>query len=1021
MYHSLFVPSTLPPTYITMKYIVSLFIAFLSVFFGLTSCNSKEDICHIGVSQCNNDKWRQQMNYEMKREAAFYERMVYFDFYSANDDSDLQIRQIDSLIDKGIDILVVSPNDAEKLTPVIEKVWNLGIPVIVVHQKILSNNYSAYIGADNQELGRDAAALIASTLQGKGKVVEMMGRNGYSTAEERHKGFMKKLAQYPQIEVAASANFSLDGEDIDHFIDSIYNSGTKLDAIFAHFNHTGLRAYDAVKRHHGDVKIVGIDGSMGRTGGLRNVENGKLMASFVYPSGGAEVVHTIAHIIEDEPYDWEIILHTAMITNENKQTFRMQVDQLKEREEKLDLLDVKFDHLLSRSSMQHMLLISSGIIILLIGLALVTGLRSYYLIIRHNEKLNAQKLKLEEQRDQLVRLSKELKESTRSKLQFFTQVSHEFRTPLTLIIAPTEELERSKTMLPEERKLLGIIHTNANILLRLINQSLDFRKMETGNLKLNLQYINMCESIKIWCDSFKALAQKRMIRYNFICIPISDSKLPAMGWLDAGKMESIIYNLLSNAMKFTPEGGKVTVSTSHKIDATNHRTLVLVIEDTGKGIPEDKIEYIFDLFYQTEVSDAGSGIGLATTKAYVELHGGTIRVESSVGQGSRFIIEIPYEADANAQSQWNAHNDEMEIAEENEMLERKRQEGLLTNDHISSKVRRKIEQSEDYNDIPMEHPDEYHEASKVISELKQVVNVTTESPSKELILSEESPSEIAIQQAEDEAVVHNELPQKPAILDDGTQYTVLVIDDNKDMRTYIKVILQEEFNVVEAENGKEGIAKALQIIPDAIVCDLLMPEMDGWECCKRLKAEWQTSHIPIMILTACTLEEQRMKCFECGADSFLNKPFNREIFHIRVRTLIANKLRMKAFYGDKTALPSADVNDLDKGFTERFRTVIENNLNDPSLSVETIATEMGMGRSQLYRKVKSLTGFTPIEMIRVARLKKAAEILKRTDMSVSEVAYEVGFSSPGYFTKCFSDYFGTSPSNYTKESLAEID
>ena len=422
-----------------MKYISSLFIALLCIFLGLTSCENKEEICHIGVSQCNNDKWRQQMNYEMKREASFYEKRVYFDFYSANDDSELQIRQIDSLVSKGIDILVVSPNDGKKLTPIIEKVWDLGIPVIVVHQKIASDKYTAYIGADNQELGRDAAALLASSLGGKGTVVEMMGRNGYSTAEERHKGFMSKIAEYPQIKVAAYTHCSLDGDDIDHFIDSLYNSGTRPDAIFAHFNHTGLKAYEAVKRHNGDVKIVGIDGSMGRTGGLRNVENGKLLASFVYPSGGAEVIHTIAHIMEDEPYDWETMLNTAMITNENKQTFRIQADQLKEREEKLDLLDVKFDHLLSRSSMQHMLLISCGIIILLIGLALVTGLRSYYLIIRHNDKLATQKNKLEEQRDQLVQLSKQLKETTRSKLELFTQVSHEFRTPLTLILAPTEE------------------------------------------------------------------------------------------------------------------------------------------------------------------------------------------------------------------------------------------------------------------------------------------------------------------------------------------------------------------------------------------------------------------------------------------------------------------------------------------------------------------------------------------------------------------------------------------------------
>lgn len=994
----------------TMKYISTLFIAFLFIFSGLSSCDSNDKVYRIGVSQCNNDKWRQQMNYEMKREATFYEKRMAFDFRSANDDCDMQIRQIDSLIHSGIDILVVSPSDAAKLTPVIEKVWDKGIPVILAHQKIFSDKYTAFIGADNVELGHNAAAFIAATIADKGTVVEMMGDYNNSTTKDRHTGFMRKIKEFPQIQVAASVNCSLHGDDVKQVMDSLYACGVKPDAIFAHFNYTGIKAYEASKSHHEDVKIIGIDGSMGCTGGLHNVENGKLLASFVYPSGSAEIIHTIIRIIEDEPYDWETILHTAIITRDNKQTFRIQADQLEEREERLEVLDMKFDHLLSRSSMQRMLLISSCIIILLIGLAMVMGLRSYYLIMRRNEKLAEQKDKLEEQRNLLVHLSKELKDITRSKLKFFTQVSHEFRTPLALILAPTEELERSPNLQTEERKMLDIIHSNADILLRLINQSLDFRKMEIGKLRLNLQYINLPENFNNWCEPFKAVAQKRIIRYNFQYEPLHPDETPAKGWLDPNKVESILYNLISNALKFTPEGGKVNIQAVEKMDKPQHHLLVITVEDNGKGIAEDKIGKIFDLFYQGEAGFSGSGIGLTTSKAYAELHGGNLKVESKVGHGTRFILEMPYEADQDARPS----DETLSHLQQGDQDTADEQNEGYSNISWPSKLEEPAQEDPD-NDIPsaLEDNEKYQEASKIISELAEVVHQSSDTISTH---TENKPeSSIVVNQAGHPADPRVILPDNDMLTDDGSRYTVLVIEDNKDMRAYIRMVLQEEYKVEEAEDGKQGLIKALQIIPDLVVCDLSDTEMDASECCKRMKMEWQTSHIPTIILTAGTQEEQYTRCLECGADSCLNKPFNRDIFLLLIRNLIANKQRIKAFYCDKTTLPTEDVNDLDKGFAERFLQVIETSLNDPDLSVETIATSMGIGRSQLYRKVKSLTGFTPIEMIRIARLKKAAEILKRTDHSVSEVAYEVGFSSPGYFTKCFSDYFGTSPSNYMKE------
>ena len=244
---------------------------------------------------------------------------------------------------------------------------------------------------------------------------------------------------------------------------------------------------------------------------------------------------------------------------------------------------------------------------------------------------------------------------------------------------------------------------------------------------------------------------------------------------------------------------------------------------------------------------------------------------------------------------------------------------------------------------------------------------------------------------------------------------MLVIDDNEDIRAYLHLLLDADYEVEEAVDGQEGLKTARKLMPDAVVCDVMMPVMDGWECCRRLKEDWQTSHIPVMLLTACALEEQRIEGFECGADAYLSKPFSPDLFRTRLRNLIANRRRLKAFFADSTQMAKADVSELDKGFAERFRALIEQRLGESDLSVEDLATDMGLGRSQLYRKVKSLTGYSPVELIRVARLKKAAELLSRTNKGVGEVAYEVGFSSPGYLTKCFREYFGVSPSDYAKK------
>ena len=242
----------------------------------------------------------------------------------------------------------------------------------------------------------------------------------------------------------------------------------------------------------------------------------------------------------------------------------------------------------------------------------------------------------------------------------------------------------------------------------------------------------------------------------------------------------------------------------------------------------------------------------------------------------------------------------------------------------------------------------------------------------------------------------------------------MIIDDNADVRDYVRSLLKDDYAVIEAADGRAGLKKAMKYVPDAIICDVMMPVMDGLECCKQLKSELQTSHIPVMLLTACSLDEQRIQGFECGADSYIAKPFNSKLLLVRLRNLIDNHKRLKQFFGDRTTLSKESVSEVDKGFADRFRRLIEDNLSDSELSVEDLGSKMGLSRVQLYRKIKALTNYSPVELLRIARLKKAASLLASSEKTISEITYEVGFTSPSYFTKCYKEYFGENPTDFLK-------
>ncbi len=909
-------------------------IYWLIVLTVLFSACSRPHRFVIGVSQCSDDEWRGKMNREMLRESSLYDGTVAIEIKTANDDTEQQKRDILYFMEKKVDVLVVAPNEAAPLTSVVEKVFDSGIPVIIVDRKILSDKYSAFIGADNYEIGKTAGEYIVSILKGKGTVLELTGLKSSSPAFERHLGFLEAIGKAPDVQLLASVDAGWRRQDAEYKADSILGCFSHVDVIFSQNDRMAVGARKAAQKIAREgIRFVGIDALPGKDMGIDLVLNGELDATFIYPTGGDKVIQIAMDILRHEPVSRETILNTALVDKTNARLMKMQSEQILLQDEKMEVLSDKIGESLARYANQRIILYGCVSFLCLFAIMAIVLRKSLRLqhrmnetLSKRNEEITLQKEQLEQQRDQLVSLSKKLEEATHAKLMFFTNVSHDFRTPLTLVADPVNQLLQDKDLNREQRDLLQIVKKNVTILLRLVNQILEFRKYENGKQELHLSHCNLKESVEEWTHAFLPTLHRKFIKFEFETENVLDNQ-----WFfvcDKEKIERVYFNLLSNAVKFTPENGKIKVRLS-QTEKNGCPFFCIYLSDTGIGISPEHIRNIFDRFYRIDTHFSGSGIGLALVKAFVELHGGEIDVESNEGKGTVFSVMLP-------------------------------------------------------------------------SDLKE-----TEYLGKSEIQPEENTYEECIPDNTDEL--------EDDVVFDSAKESVLIIDDNADIRSYIKRSLCSRYTVIEAENGLSGFRMAMKYIPDVIISDIMMPEMDGIECCKRLKKEMQTCHIPVILLTACNQDEQRIDGFLSGADSFMAKPFNLKVLETRIQNLIEGRKRLCLPQNELLAVePKSVLCDMDKEFIRKFKSLIEENMSDSALNIEDLGKNMGLSRVQLYRKVKTLTNFSPNEYLRMVRLKRASRLLSSSDMSVSEICYEVGFASPSYFAKCYKDQYGESPTKSLK-------
>ena len=891
------------PLFLYMKHPFLLVWLTLIVLCGCTS-SGKQKKHVIGLSQCMlDDAWRQAMINDMRIEASNYDDVEII-IKDAQNNNETQIQQIRDLIRQKVDVLIISPYQSEPITAVAEEAYRAGIPTIITDRKVNTDQYTSFVGANNYEIGLAAGNYAANYLPPNAIILEIWGLTQTSPAQERHKGFVDALREredlsFRKIEgqwLVDTARMELRKLEHPEQIDFVYAHNDMMAIAAREY----FMAWDSIRGR--ELRIIGVDAVAGA--GLEAVEDGRINASFLYPTGGEQVIRTAMRIIQGEPVDKFIPLRTAPVDHQSARTLLLQADQLQKYRQRIEAQRSRIDGLSDRF---YFLRNSLGVISLLMIGFIALSIYAFYI----NRKMRQANRKL-------ISLNAEMKEVTAQKLQFFTNVSHEVRTPLTLILAPLDRLIVSLRESPYASDL-GLIQKNANRLLRVINQILDFRKVEGKQEKLAVREIDLVPFVGEIKSYFDSMASVRAIAYTF-----TSSIKQCTLWIDPDLLEKVFVNLLSNAFKFTPEGGSVRIELTEEED----RVFIQVI-DTGSGIQPGNLPHLFDRFY-TEDRSMGTGIGLHLVKEYIHMHGGEIRVESEPGQRTTFTVCL---------RKGKAHFEDSDLMETS----------------VSHQA---------------------YEASRL-----------------------------------DDSETHK-------MLSKTYPYTILITEDDDEVRCFLERELSPHFKTRTAANGKDALRVLEEEEISLVVSDVMMPEMNGFELCRMIKSQLPFSHIPVILLTALTDERQRIFGITGGADDYIQKPFHTDYVKIKIIHLLQERQKLRErllekLRDNKLLLSEPEkVESIDDAFLRKFAEQIEAVYADPEYNVEKLSETLGLSRGHLHRKIKELTGTAPVEFLRTYRLNKATQLLRQNAYTVSEVAYRTGFSSPAYFSKCFKAVYGVTPTEY---------
>jgi len=860
------------------------------------------------------------MENEMKRELSFYpdaELLIKI----AEDNSNTQVEQIKELVASGIDILMISPYESTPLTPIVEEVYHSGIPVILIDRELDSDQYTGYVGADNYQIGKTACHYIANKLNGKGKILEIQGSMASSIAKFRSSGFRDALKNYPGMKIVATVNSKTPHQTI---IDSI-DDHPDINIVYGHNDLLAESVYKIIRERENTSSIffLGIDGLAGKNGGIQLVEDGILNATLLYPTGGTESIQLAMAIYNNLPVNKRNTLQSAVVDKENARIINLQMEKVMSLQESISeqlLFKSKIQNTYKNQKIFISILILSLFLTFLFAAILWSSLNAKKQI---NKTLELKNQQADKQQQKLLEMSQQINKANQIQTDFFTNISHEFKTPLSLILGFADDLLPSPKINKQVYHDISLIKENANRILRLVNQLMDFRKIENEGMKIKVTENDLVAFLKSVLNSFQPMAHKRNIKLNLYTRYES-----LMTWFDADGLDKVLFNLLSNAFKFTEDGGLISVYISK--DKLEDRVKIKV-EDNGAGMNRETLNHIFEPFYQGEGKQKqGTGLGLPLSQKLVKLHHGEITVSSIKGKGSRFTVNLPLGVG-------NFKEGEMDITSSNEFV---------------------------------------------------VEEVTSEN--------------------------EKDLFPIVSLNPDSHEHTLLIVEDNVEMRSFLERKLAETYTIVMALDGETGIQKAFEIIPDLIVSDVNLPGMDGLELTKTLKSDIRTSHIPIVLLTAYNSPEQQLAGIKTGADAYISKPFSFIFLKEQIKNLLINRQILKEIFNQEILhfKEKDHHNVIDEAFLNNFMAYVENNYYRENLNVLDLCEELKLSRSQLYRKVKALLGISISDYIQNIRMKKAEEYLLNHELTVSELAYKVGYSSPAYFSTVFKAKHGEGPGDF---------
>lgn len=904
--------------------------AFLFLFLVFSGCdyllNSPQEKITIGFSQgLWNHPFRTLMNETIQVEASIHENVTLITEIT-NEVENEQIKHIQSFIDQEVDVIIVSAVNEVALVDVISKAKSKNIPVILLDRKISSNDYTTYIGADNIQIGRTAANRIISSGKKGLNVIQFYVGDNASPSVERRLGFKQVIEDNTNTKLVAEFEY----RDLKGFSEYLKNNADET--IHYAFAFNDFIAYQAwqIAREMGredEIKFIGVDGLNSPDGGIDLVKQKVLDASILYPTGGNEAIKTALDIIRNKQVNKYIPLETTVIDLSNAEIMENQFSKITNQQKVIENQSIAIKKQISRFESQQNLLITSGILSFLLLLLLGYSLNSFFVIRRTNRVLALNNKRITTQRNQLKKNEIIIRENNETKFNFFTGLSHEFKTPLTLIISSIETLvEQNSSLTKKWINELELIFNNSNRLLRLINQLLDFRKIEDRKFYLKASKTNLNHFSKSIINDFKREAKKKNIQFNF---ETNNEELEV--FLDRNLMDKVYSNLLSNAIKFTPNNGSIKVEIKDS-EESNH--VLIEFYDDGIGIPEKELGQLFKPFFKgTNNRKKSSGIGLFLTKQFVELHKGNITVESN--KGTKFSVHL-YKG--------NSHLDEDEI----------------------------IYQPDDLKSNTLNF-----DLEEIIYE--EVIEDTSQSSNPE-------------------------------------KYSVLIIEDNIDLMSFLSLKLSNKYNVYTS-NGADVIQEVFELIPDFIICDVNLPEKSGFDICTILKNDIKTSHIPIILLTALGDNESYKKGMQSGADLYLKKPFSYSILSQSIKSLLYNREKLRYYFTNNIYRieHKNSLENFDENFIIQLNQIIRENFENSSFTVEQLAKQLHISRVQLYRKVKAVLGMNVSDYINNFKLENAKAQLENTKMTVSQIAYANGFSSPNYFSTTFKNKFGTSPGAYRKK------